>query len=305
MQRRLHLGVAALRVLAPAQILERVVDRHPLRRPERRARRVLGHVEEVELRAEPPVVAAPRALEPLEVRVEVLLGVERRAVDARELLVRRVAAPVRAGEAGQLERLDRLRVLQVRAAAEIGEVAAVSLRVEGDVALGGVDELELVRLVLGLEELPRLVARDLAALPACGLPSARAGSPPRSARDPPRGSAPGSRSRSRSRSRSAARSRASRPGRGASRPRRAGAPRSGGGRRARRDRPCRASSGAGSDRRRAAAGAGPAPARRRARARPARRASARSRARRRAPTRRREVRAPSCREGRPSSRRQG
>ncbi len=37
-QRRLHLDVAALQVLAPAQVLERVPDHHPLRVPERRAR---------------------------------------------------------------------------------------------------------------------------------------------------------------------------------------------------------------------------------------------------------------------------
>src|SRR5581483_11563195 len=63
---RLHLRVAAPGVLAPAQILERVVDRHPLRRPERRARRVLRHVEEIELGPEPTVVAPPCELEPLE-----------------------------------------------------------------------------------------------------------------------------------------------------------------------------------------------------------------------------------------------
>ena len=84
---------------------------------------MLREVEQVELHAEPAVVALARLLEPLEVRVEVGLRVERGAVDAGQLLVVLVAAPVRAGEAGQLERLDRLRVLQVRAAAEVGEVA--------------------------------------------------------------------------------------------------------------------------------------------------------------------------------------
>ena len=64
-----------------------------------------------------------RLLEPLEVRVEVGLAEERGAVDPGQLRVLLVAAPVGAGEAGQLERLDRGRVLQVRAAAEVGEVA--------------------------------------------------------------------------------------------------------------------------------------------------------------------------------------
>ena len=82
-------------------------------------------------------------------------SVERGAVDPRELRVLFVPAPVGAGEAGQLERLDRLRVLEVRAAAQVGELA---LRVERDVALRRVDELDLVGLALLLEAPARLVA---------------------------------------------------------------------------------------------------------------------------------------------------
>src|SRR5207247_2707157 len=114
-----------------AQVLERVPHDHALRVPERRARRVLGEMEEVELAPEPAVVAALGLLEPLEVRVEVVLRVEGGAVDAGELRLRRVPAPVGAGEAGELDRLDRLRVLEVRATAEVGEVA---LRIEGGVS---------------------------------------------------------------------------------------------------------------------------------------------------------------------------
>ena len=106
------------------------------------------------------------SLEPLQVRVEVLLAVEGSAVDPRQLRVLLVAAPVRAGEAGQLERLDRLRVLQVRAAAEIGEVA---LRVEGDRAFGGVDQLDLVGLVLLVEVALGLLGADLLAVPGAAL----------------------------------------------------------------------------------------------------------------------------------------
>src|SRR5436309_15651032 len=119
-------------------------------------------MEEVEPLAEHSVVTLARLLEPFEMRVEVFLPVEGRAVDARQLRLRRVAAPVGAREAGQLQRLDRLRVLQVRAAAEVGEV---TLRIERDVALGGVDELRLVRLSLGLEAGLRLAARELFARP--------------------------------------------------------------------------------------------------------------------------------------------
>ena len=175
--------------------------------------------------------------------VEVLLVVEGGAVDPRQLRVLLVAAPVRAGEAGQLQRLDRPRVLQVRAAAEIGEVA---LRVEGDRALGGVDQLDLVRLVLLLEVALCLLGARPPRGSRSGPRRAPCGSPPRSPRARPRRSAPGTRSRSRSRSRSAGRSRPSCRGRDGGRPRRAGARPSGAGRRARRGLPCRGSSGSGS-----------------------------------------------------------
>src|SRR5579884_753831 len=117
---------------------------------------MLVEVEEIELRAEMAVVAAARLLYALEVCVEILPRVEGGAVDARELRLRGVAAPVGAGEPRQLQRLDRIRVLQVRPATEVGEA---SLPVDRDLALGRVHELELVRVVR--EELPCLVPRDL------------------------------------------------------------------------------------------------------------------------------------------------
>ena len=224
-------------------------------------------------------------------------GEEGRAVDPRQLRVVLVAAPVRTGEPRQLHRLDRLRVLEVRAAAEVGEVA---LRVERDVSLRRVDELDLVVLALLGEEPAWPRRRIPPGAPRRAPPSARAGSRPRSSRARPRRSAPGTRSRSRSRSRSAGRSRSSCPDTGAGRPRRAGARPSGAGRRARPGHPCRASSGSGSAARPRAGAAGPEPVRSSARGPPARPASARSRQPRPAPSSRREVRVPSSREERPS-----
>ena len=164
--------------------------------------------------------------------------VERRPVDPRELGVRAVAAPVRAGERGELDRLDRRARLQVRPAAQIGEGA---LGVQRDPAFGGADELDLVRLLLRLEPRDRGVGRDLLARPGSVPPRAGGRSPSRSRSRSSSLIGSGTRSRSRSRRRSAGRSRSSRPGAGASRPRRAGARSSAGAPRARRGRACRAS----------------------------------------------------------------
>src|SRR6266702_6637899 len=108
------------------------------------------------------MVAPFRLLQPLEIRVEIGLRVEGRAIDAGELRVALVAPPVGACEPRELERLDGLRVLQVRPTAEIGEL---TLGVERNRLLRLVHELDLVRLALLLEPLPRLLARDLLSLP--------------------------------------------------------------------------------------------------------------------------------------------
>src|SRR5882672_6478511 len=123
---------------------------------------MLRKVENVELRAELAVIARSRLIQTREIRVEILFRIEGGAVDPGQLRLRRVAAPVRAGEARQLHRFDRLRVLEMRPAAQVGEVA---LGIERDVALRGVDELDLVRLALLLEARLRLVAGDLLARP--------------------------------------------------------------------------------------------------------------------------------------------
>ena len=123
-------------------------------------------MEEVELLAEAAVIARASLLEPLEVLVEILLRVEGRAVDPRQLRVLLVAAPVRAGEAGELDSLDRRRVLEMRPATEVGEVP---LRVERDLALRLARELDLVWLLFALEACDRLLARELLARPRTAL----------------------------------------------------------------------------------------------------------------------------------------
>ena len=99
------------------------------------------------------MVAPLGLLDAGEVRVEVLLGEPRGAVDALEHRACRVAAPVRAGDLHELERADPAGARDVRPAAQVGEVA---LAVGGDgLALGQLgDELALVRLLFeGVERL--------------------------------------------------------------------------------------------------------------------------------------------------------
>src|SRR5262245_6763958 len=77
--------------------------------------------EEVQLLAEPAVIAAQRFLDALEMGREVLLAGERRAVDALEHLVALVAQPVSARDVGEFERFHAGSRLEVWAAAEIEE----------------------------------------------------------------------------------------------------------------------------------------------------------------------------------------
>src|SRR6266550_2680090 len=119
-------------------------------------------MKQVELGPQPAMVPLARLLQTLQVGVQIGLVVEGRAIDPCQLLVVLVASPVGPGEAGQLDRLDRLRVLQMRPAAEVGEVA---LLVEGDLAIGAIDQLDLVGLALAHEAAARLLARYLLAVP--------------------------------------------------------------------------------------------------------------------------------------------
>ena len=104
--------------------------------------------EEVELLAEHAMVARLDLFQMLEVSFEVLGVEEGGAVDALELLVLLVAEPVGAGDGGDLEGLDAAGGGDVRAAAEVGEVAVF---VEGDLIAGfgeALDEVDLHELAL-------------------------------------------------------------------------------------------------------------------------------------------------------------
>ena len=168
--RRLDLAVAALAVLAAPQLGQRVPDRDAARLPERAARRELREEEQLELAPELAVIARPGLLEQLLVRGEVLLGEERRPVDAREHRALGIPAPVGAGHRLQPEGLDRLSRRRVRPAAEVGErpVGVERDRLHAGVRDEIVDQLDLVVLLLGDEALTGHGDRDVLALERLG-----------------------------------------------------------------------------------------------------------------------------------------
>ena len=168
--RRADLLVAAAGLELAHRALERPPDHLALRVPEGRARRYVVEAVQVELDAEPAVIALLRLGPPPQVLVELLLGRPDRAVDALEHRPLLVAAPVRAGDGEQLERAELAGALDVRPLAEVDERAvlvdrhrrhrrAVGLRLRGEV----VEDLDLERLVALGEEGPALVRRQLAA----------------------------------------------------------------------------------------------------------------------------------------------
>src|SRR3954454_8387476 len=107
-------------------------------------------VEQAELRAEAAVVSGSRLLEALKVLVELLLGEERRAVDAGQHLAALVAAPVGARDRAQPEGLDATGRGAVRAPAQIHErpVPIQRPRLDRLLALQVLDQLDLVGLRL-------------------------------------------------------------------------------------------------------------------------------------------------------------
>ena len=83
----------------------------------------VGEREEAKLAADAAVVALARLLKLALVLLKLLLCLEERSVDALELGVGLVAAPVGAGDAHELERRNLAGVVHVAATAEIGELA--------------------------------------------------------------------------------------------------------------------------------------------------------------------------------------
>ena len=146
--------VAAAEILVAHPVFHLFADEAALGMPEDEAGAgELLNGEQVELLAEQAMVALLGFFELVEVVVELLLGVERRAVDALELRVLLVAQPVGSGDVEQLEGLDASGGRDVRAAAEVGELAGLVDR-DFFIGLGELlDEVALHEVAFGLEAL--------------------------------------------------------------------------------------------------------------------------------------------------------
>ena len=136
--RRVDVGVAGLAFQVCDELLQQAAHCRALRQPERQAGadRLVGS-EELQLAAKAAMVAPLRVFDALQVRVQLLLRFEERAVDALEHRVVLVAAPVGAGGVRKLERADLAGMLYVRPFAEVRELAVL---VEADgIAVDAVD----------------------------------------------------------------------------------------------------------------------------------------------------------------------
>ena len=156
--RGIDLDVAG-RALALADVVDQPLE-EPLALgvPEHRSRRLVLEVEEVHLAPELAVVASLGLLEHVQVGLELFLARPRGAVDPLEHLVAGVAAPVRARDAHQLERLAELAGRgEVRTPAQIDPLALAVHR-DGLVARDVRDDLRLVLLAPVAEEPDRFVA---------------------------------------------------------------------------------------------------------------------------------------------------
>ena len=117
--RALDFLVAVVTVDAAHVLLHLLPQRPALGVPEDGAGRVLVDVEQIQLLAKPAVVALFGFLHALDVGVQLFLVGPGGAVDALQLLVFRIAAPVGACQLGELEGLEKARVGHVRAAAHV------------------------------------------------------------------------------------------------------------------------------------------------------------------------------------------
>ena len=108
--RRGDAAIAVLALFLQRQEFQLLADHHAVGHPERQAGADIGREgEELQLAAELAMVALFRFLQPVQIGVQFLLVAPGGAVDALQLRVLGVAAPIGAGDLGQLERIADLR----------------------------------------------------------------------------------------------------------------------------------------------------------------------------------------------------
>ena len=160
--RRVHERVAGFLVALARVVLHELAHEPAIGVEHRQPRAdLVREREQVELGAEPAVVALARLLETVHVRIELVPREPRRAVHALQLLVARVAAPVHAGDAEHADSREPPGVRHVRAAAQVDELAGPVDADRGDIVGQPVDDVHLEVLVHGGEHLDRLRARHL------------------------------------------------------------------------------------------------------------------------------------------------
>ena len=131
--RRYHLLVSVAALHLHQEVLKPFAQVGALRQPERQPEAdTLREGEQLHLLAYFAVVALLGLLQHVKVFVQLLLFREADCVDSRKLLALFIPAPVGSGKSGQLDRLDRPHVGQVRSAAKVHKAAA---GVEGDASV--------------------------------------------------------------------------------------------------------------------------------------------------------------------------
>ena len=156
--RAAHFLIAAVAIDLAHVLLDHLPDRPALRVPEDQARAFFLQMEEILLLGDLAMVALLGFFDALDIRGELLLVGPGGAVDALQLLVLGIAAPIGAGNAGQLERLQEARVRHVRAAAHV-DVFLVVVQAHGFFVGHVLDQAQLVVLAARLEHRDHLVAR--------------------------------------------------------------------------------------------------------------------------------------------------
>ena len=117
--RAAHFLIAAVAIDLAHVLLDHLPDRPALRMPEDQARAFFLQMKQALLFGDLAMVALIGFFDAQDIRSKLLLVGPGGAVNALQLLVLRIAAPVGAGNAGQLERLQETRVRHVRPAAHV------------------------------------------------------------------------------------------------------------------------------------------------------------------------------------------